>query len=101
MLDLTAYEVGNTIWKEHRKGKIRDLTPVVTMFEKILEHIDKLSIGKEISEVIDIATKNSITFYDASYIYIARKYGFKLVTEDKDLRELPEAISVETLIKEL
>lgn len=98
VLDLTTYEVGNVIWKEHRRGKIKDLAPVVAMFENILRNIDKLSIGSEISEVIGVAVKNNVTFYDASYIYIAQKYGLKLVTEDIDLKRFPEAISVDKLI---
>lgn len=101
LLDLTVYEVGNTIWKEYERGRIKALTTMATIFREVMEHVNKLSIENEILGVINVATENSITFYDASYIYIARKYGLKLVTEDEDLKKFSEAVSVSTLIREL
>ncbi|MCS7367061.1 MAG: type II toxin-antitoxin system VapC family toxin [archaeon YNP-WB-062] len=101
ILDLTIYEVGNVVWKEYQRGKIRDPTSVMKMFEEIMGGVEKLNIGKGMLEIFEIAAKNNITFYDASYIYIARKRGLKLVTEDHDLLNFPEAISLETMFKEL
>ena len=43
--------------------------------------------------------KSNITFYDASYICVARKHGLKLVTEDLNLLKFSEAISLEEMIK--
>ncbi len=42
-----------------------------------------------------------MTFYDASYLIAAKKYGIKLVTEDRDLLRFSECMSVEDLIREL
>ena len=101
ILDLIIYEVGNVVWKEYQRGKIRDPASVMKMFEEIMGGVEKLNIEKGMLEVFEIAAKNNITFYDASYIYIARKRGLKLVTEDHDLLNFPEAISLETMFKEL
>jgi len=66
-----------------------------------LKELKKLSIDNEITEILQIAIENNLTFYDASYIYLARKYKLKIVTQDQDLLRFPESISVENLIKNL
>jgi predicted nucleic acid-binding protein len=71
------------------------------MFEMIVNNFEKLSIDKEILKVQEIAIKNNLTFYDAAYIYVARRNKLKLVTEDKTLLNFPEAINLNTLLKEL
>jgi predicted nucleic acid-binding protein len=68
ILDLTVYEVGNTVWKEYRKGRIGDPALVIEMFKEVMEGMKKLDIGEEILEAFDIAVKSNITFCDASYI---------------------------------
>ena len=103
VLDLTIYEVGNTIWKEYRKGQIENLEDTVEMFSKILDNMKTISISPdEIEGVLEIALRNNITFYDASYIYASLKYNLKLVSEDEDIRgNYPQAIGVEQLIEQL
>jgi predicted nucleic acid-binding protein len=101
ILDLAIYEIGNIIWKEYKRGKIKDPVLVMKMFEEIIRNMKKLSSNHEMLEIFDVAVKNNITFYDASYIYVARKHGLKLVTEDADLLKFPESISLGVLLKEL
>ena len=101
ILDLTIYEIGNIIWKEYKRGKIKDPVLVMKMFEEIMRNMKKLSSNQEMLEIFDIAVKNNITFYDASYIYVAKKRGLKLVTEDAELLKFPESILLGVLLKEL
>ena len=101
VLDLTIYEVGNAVWREYRRGKIVNILPVVKLFEEVLKNLEKLSVGGVLHEILEVAVKSNITVYDASYIYVARRHGLKLVTEDKDLLKLPESISVGEMLKEL
>ena len=67
ILDLN--EVGNTVWKKYRKGRIGDPALVMEMFKGVMEGMEKLDVGKEILEAFDIAVKSNITFYDA-HIYV-------------------------------
>ena len=67
----------------------------------MLKELRRLSVGNEIAEVLQIAIENDLTFYDASYLYLAKKYGLKIFTQDQDLLRFSEAISVEDLIKNL
>jgi len=101
VLDLTIYEVDNALLKAHKKGAIKHLAPVAKMFEEIMKGLRKLSIKAEMFEVLDIAAKSGLTFYDASYAYVARREGLKLVTEDSELLRFLEAITVEALLREL
>ncbi|MCI4457487.1 MAG: type II toxin-antitoxin system VapC family toxin [Desulfurococcaceae archaeon] len=100
-LDLTKYEIGNVIWKEFKKNKIKDLLVVLQMFKEILSEINELSINKDLDEVEKISIENNMTFYDASYIYIARKHRLKIVTEDKDLLKFKESMDIATLRREI
>jgi len=55
-----------------------------------------------IGGVLKIAVDKNITFYDASYIYIAEKMGLKLVSEDDEILEkYSDAINLEEMLKEI
>jgi len=71
------------------------------MFEEVVKGLERLSIGSRMYEVLDVAAKNGMTFYDASYVYVARREGLRLVTEDPELLRLPEAITLEAMLREL
>lgn len=101
ILDLTVYEIGNAIWKEYRRGRVVDPSPVAEAFKEILKDLKKLSVGDEFQEILNTAIESNITFYDASYIHVARKHKLKLITEDKDLIRFPESITVDGLLEEL
>jgi len=103
ILDLTLYEVGNVIWKEYKLGRIRDLDGVVSMFSEVLSwiKIDEIEL-KDLKEIMKLAVSRGVTFYDASYIYIAEKRGYKLVTLDSDVLEKSTcAVTPEQMLREL
>jgi len=100
ILDLAMYEVGNVIWKEFKHGRIRNLDVAVKLFTEVLSLFKVLKISiEEFSEVEKIAVEKGITFYDASYSYVASRENLVLVTEDRELKMKHEgAISVEELL---
>ena len=103
ILDLTLYEVGNVIWKEYKLGRIRDLDGVVSMFSEVLSwiKIDEIEL-KDLKEIAKLAVNRGVPFYDASYIYIAEKRGYKLVTLDSDvLEKCTCAVTPEQMLREL
>ncbi len=101
ILDLTFYEVGNVLWKEYRKGNVKDVGAVAAFFEEVLGMMTKISLDNELLNVEKLAVKEGLTFYDASYLYAALSHKLKLVTEDKDLLAFPVSINTEQLLKEL
>ncbi|MCL2288825.1 MAG: type II toxin-antitoxin system VapC family toxin [Candidatus Bathyarchaeota archaeon] len=89
ILDLTVYEVGNTLLKEAKLTKFltkKEISMLEKVTQIILSRIDKI-INKDVTfqQIIDIAKTENISFYDSSYIYFAKQYDIQLVTEDKQL----------------
>lgn len=88
ILDLTIYEVSNVIWKlSYREKKI---TPEQSdaLLDSILLLIQRMKIlginGLE-KHVMDLAMKEDLTAYDASYLALAEKINLILVTDDRKL----------------
>jgi len=88
--ELTIYEFCNALWKEVYLLKILDkrkATILVNVFSEILDLMNILSIRNYEEEILKTALTTGLTFYDASYIVLARNNNLILVTEDKTLRE--------------
>jgi len=81
---LTEYEVGNVLWRENQQGKLKNPQRVATIFSEALAPLRKFEVDA-LSEVLAVAIERSLTFYDASYAFIAEKNDLKLVTQDTDL----------------
>ena len=81
---LTQYEVGNVLWRENRQKKLKDPARVAEIFSEALSLFRKLEIDS-LANVLAIAIDRYLTFYDASYAYLAEKENLRLVTQDIDL----------------
>jgi predicted nucleic acid-binding protein len=81
---LTEYEVGNMLWRENKQKKLKNPRRVTAILSKAIASLQKLEIDSLI-DVLAIAIERNLTFYDASYAYIAEKQNVKLVTQDTDL----------------
>lgn len=87
---LWRYELGNVLWKRVR---FQDADPaemrscLVQGGRLVLETVDEL----DRSGVWHIAIATGLTFYDSSYVWLARAKGVTLRTRDKKiLRECPD-----------
>ncbi|MEM4752797.1 MAG: type II toxin-antitoxin system VapC family toxin [Sulfolobales archaeon] len=90
-LDLAIYEVANAVWKEYyllKKIKIETAYKLIELLSKIFNILDLHTIKGFEKEVMDIAVKEGVTVYDASYIYIATKNKLTLVTDDRKLMDV-------------
>ena len=90
VLDLTAYEVGNGVWSLvylHKEieynGGVRLMKAAVRMFARL----KVVGLGEKLLEAYDMAVREGLTFYDASYIVAAKSAGLILVTDDAKLAE--------------
>jgi predicted nucleic acid-binding protein len=97
-LDLALYELGNFIWKEctlkkmiNREeaiNKIKDLTEIISLMDvKKLEKEDVIG-------VMQIALDLKLTFYDASYLHVAKSTDKILITNDSELLDKAKEIGV-------
>ena len=99
LLDLTVYEVCNAFWKEHSKlHRISEDEAIqACMVSRALTRYARLYrvTDLDVKEIMEIAIKNNVTFYDSSYIALAHKLKTPLVTEDHDIIALAPKYNVE------
>ncbi|MCL5949364.1 MAG: type II toxin-antitoxin system VapC family toxin [Candidatus Bathyarchaeota archaeon] len=93
---LTEYEIGNVFWKENQQKKLEDPIRIATIFSEEIRPLRKLEV--DLVKVLAVAIERHLSFYDASYVYLAEKEGLKLVTQDKDLLK---KCKVAILVKEI
>lgn len=87
-LELARYEMGNILWKNYTlQAKVteRELRSLAKLIKKILNIMEIVQINCSEEEILDIATKMKITFYDASYVHYAKTKELTLITEDGEL----------------
>lgn len=61
-------------------------TILLQAFEKIAEQSTVLHLGiRAMNQILEIAMKYNLTYYDASYLQCCSQYNFTLVTEDEKL----------------
>lgn len=98
ILDLTVYEVANTLWK---LGVARDqlteseLDTALGILER-LEHEIQMqnATGSGLTDTVSIAREHGLTVYDAAYLVTADQYHLTIVTEDSALRDTAHARDV-------
>lgn len=110
LLDLTFYEYGNAVLNilTKRSGgkstQSEDAKVLLQAFENISKHMTVLDgrAGGSASlfEIFELARKESLTFYDASYLHCCLKYKFSLITEDRVLSSAARSRSVSVLDSE-
>ena len=87
-LELARYEMGNILWKNYTlQAKVteQELRSLAKLIKQILNIMEIKQINCNEEEILDIATKMKITFYDASYVHYAKTRELTLITEDGEL----------------
>lgn len=84
-LELARYELGNILWKEHTlhatlsEQEAKALAKTINHTLTIMDTIE--TAGYE-EEILETAINQKITYYDASYAYLAKTKQLTLITED-------------------
>ncbi len=79
-------KLGTSYGKKTSRKKIKEPEQVAKIFSEAIQPLRKLEIDS-IANVLAVAIQRKLTFYDASYAYVAEKENLKLVTGDTDLLE--------------
>ena len=91
VLDLSAYEVSNALWKAVKLLKNLDRKEAILIHKTLfvfLQHCSTLCLEDlNHDTIMDIALEKRLTYYDASYLYAAASMKLPLTTEDRKLRE--------------
>ncbi|MDE1766180.1 MAG: type II toxin-antitoxin system VapC family toxin [Thaumarchaeota archaeon] len=88
VLDLTIYEVSNVMWKlVYREKKITQEQSSVLLDSVLLlmQRMKVVSIGGLEKHVQELAVREGLTAYDASYLAVAEHLDLVLVTDDRKL----------------
>lgn len=89
ILDLTIYEIGNVIWKEVVLFKSLKNDEAKLLLEHLSNIIAKMNVirisAADAAGILEISINKRITFYDAAYLYFAKKMNLILVTNDQKL----------------
>jgi len=89
-VDLALYEALNAVWKESKLlGRFDEETALefIEILAGIFEAIRVFNIRGLEEEVLRLASREDLTIYDASYLYMAIKNRSILVTDDRKLRD--------------
>lgn len=102
ILDLTFYEYGNAILnilaKRGRQPSKEEVSFLVRAFEKITELASTVNLeGRMIQPIMDLARKENLTFYDASYLYCCVHFDLHLITEDGRLKQAAQNNSINVM----
>jgi len=99
VLPLTYYEVGNAIWKMHHLIKKLDREEAISLLEVSMKLLDRLKIIEcsrdDSSEIVNLALDQNLTFYDASYLFVATKHQLSLITDDGKLSKIATNLKIE------
>lgn len=92
VLDLTLYEVGNALWRMQRmrtRLSSADARALMAVATHVTSRMDLVSLPDlDPQQVLDLGTREGITFYDAAYIVCAAKRKLDLVTDDDSLAKV-------------
>ena len=86
---VALYEPLNAIWKEYQLLKKIDKDTVLLFLDvvsSVFNVIKVLSIRGLEREVFNLALREDLTVYDASYLYATMKNKYMLVTDDQKLK---------------
>ena len=95
-IDLTFYEVGNSLWKLALLLRSIDLEDAMEILDVLKSLIMRKAItlirfdDLDVHRIIKLAVDERLTFYDASYIVAGEKLNATLATEDEELRRKAE-----------
>ena len=101
LLDLTSYEVGNALWKINKLTDKTDKSmalEAINQASHLLAQMEVLKVdGEELGSVMEVAFESGLSFYDSSYLQVARSKGLTLVTEDTNLLRSASKYGVQCL----
>jgi len=97
-LDLIFYEIESYLrkYKEINKDSNNKIKEMTELFNYIIWKANIKEVWLNY-EILDLSIKEKLSYYDAVYLYLARKYNLILISDDMDLIEKFTMISNDLL----
>ena len=95
---IARYEIGNVLWKHTQLFKTYSPDQSAEMLKLLSDAINKmqvLDIASHEQEILRLSLEIESSFYDASYIYLAKQNGLVLITEDNGMASKCREIGLE------
>ncbi|MEM0011026.1 MAG: type II toxin-antitoxin system VapC family toxin [Candidatus Geothermarchaeota archaeon] len=99
-LSLAQYEIGNALWKEAyllKRISVNDALKTFNFVNALLNLMRIVDLSRYEVEVLLLSIQIGLTFYDTSYISIAKNLNCNLVTDDDELIKISEKLEVKTI----
>jgi len=97
--DLIFYEIGSYLrnYKEIKKVSNNEIKEMTELFNYIIgkAKIEEVRLNYEI---LDLSIKENLSYYDAVYLYLSKKYNLILISDYKCLIE-KGAVSYDNLLR--
>ncbi|HEX9846147.1 MAG TPA: type II toxin-antitoxin system VapC family toxin [Candidatus Nitrosotenuis sp.] len=88
VLDLTTYELGNSIWRLSYLQKKITKAEACSLLDSCLKVISSMNVlhikGLE-EDVKELSSGMGQSFYDSAYLVVAKNHNLELVTDNKKL----------------
>lgn len=91
--ELIFYEIGNVAWKCSKFGQIKQ-EDAETALGKASGLLAELHREMDYPGIYRLAAETGLTFYDASYVWLARLRGLKLRTRDREVLRICPDVAV-------
>ena len=85
-VNLFRYELGNVAWKMVRFGKKWSEERAMDAMKMASALLTEVETNLHWSEVMALALKQQVSYYDASYVWLAQSRGLPLYSRDERLR---------------
>ena len=89
-IELAFYEAVNAVWKQHyllKRIDAQQAQEYTNLLKMVFTALDIRTIRGDEDKVLQLAVKEGLTAYDASYLHVALRDGLALVTQDRKLAE--------------
>ena len=82
-----------------RRAELEEALRAAEDFVSVLKLMNILypDVHEDLPGICELAMRTGLTFYDASYLYVALRDGLVLITEDIELAEKARALGVGVL----
>jgi predicted nucleic acid-binding protein len=96
--DLLWAELGNVLWKKHRRREIEERTAI-----RLLRDFARVPLRLHPAErwtgaALELALRHGVTVYDGLYLALAAGHGCRLVTADRRLHEACRGGALRSLV---
>ena len=97
---LLPYEIGNIFWKMQRRESAIWREEI---FSSLLDYVSRVFdiVEPEFAEVLPLSREIGLSFYDASYLWLAMKFQEPILTMDEDFSGKWKVVRPEELGVEL